>query len=184
MTDQRGEHPDRQFLFLQELVAEHATISGDIIEVGTHTWAIHGSIAVDGDVIMAEYDTPDQARLALGKLSPADPKPMPHDESTGPSPDPVEPRLPHALHLQKGEEVKIVSRGFEGRRRQPGDGLVPPGQYLVEDFPVLTAGPTPFTPRRIGTSRSSTRQGPWLRAGPGTSSEGCPPRRRPSTSTV
>ena len=37
----------------------------------------------------------------------------------------------------------IVSRGFQGRRRQPGAGLVPPGQYVVEDFPVLTAGPTP-----------------------------------------
>ena len=49
--------------------------------------------------------------------------------------------------LQRGEEVKIVSRGFEGRRRQPGSGLIPPGQYLVEDFPVLTAGPTPFTQR-------------------------------------
>jgi DMSO/TMAO reductase YedYZ molybdopterin-dependent catalytic subunit len=37
----------------------------------------------------------------------------------------------------------IVNRGFQGRRRQPGAGLVPPGQYLVDDFPVLTAGPTP-----------------------------------------
>jgi DMSO/TMAO reductase YedYZ molybdopterin-dependent catalytic subunit len=41
--------------------------------------------------------------------------------------------------------MRIVSRGFEGRRRQPGDGLVPPGQYVVEDFPVLSAGPTPAT---------------------------------------
>jgi DMSO/TMAO reductase YedYZ molybdopterin-dependent catalytic subunit len=40
----------------------------------------------------------------------------------------------------------IVNRGFEGRRRQPGAGLIPPGQYLVDDFPVLTAGPTPYTP--------------------------------------
>ena len=37
----------------------------------------------------------------------------------------------------------IVNRGFVGRRRQPGAGPVPPGQYVVEDFPVLTAGPTP-----------------------------------------
>jgi DMSO/TMAO reductase YedYZ molybdopterin-dependent catalytic subunit len=42
--------------------------------------------------------------------------------------------------------MRIVSRGFEGRRRQPGDGLVPPGQYVVDDFPVLSAGPTPSTP--------------------------------------
>jgi DMSO/TMAO reductase YedYZ molybdopterin-dependent catalytic subunit len=42
-----------------------------------------------------------------------------------------------------------VSRGF--RRRppagQPGqEGRVPPGQYVTEDFPVLSAGPTPRTP--------------------------------------
>ncbi len=39
----------------------------------------------------------------------------------------------------------IVNPGFAGRRRQPGAGLIPPGQYLVDDFPVLTAGPTPET---------------------------------------
>jgi DMSO/TMAO reductase YedYZ molybdopterin-dependent catalytic subunit len=39
--------------------------------------------------------------------------------------------------------VAIVSRGFHGRRGQPGAGLVPPGQYVVDDFPVLSAGPTP-----------------------------------------
>src|SRR5690606_21287412 len=42
--------------------------------------------------------------------------------------------------------VAVVSRGFQGRRRQPGAGLVPPGQYLVDDFPVLSAGPTPEVP--------------------------------------
>jgi DMSO/TMAO reductase YedYZ molybdopterin-dependent catalytic subunit len=41
--------------------------------------------------------------------------------------------------------MPIVSRGFQGRRHQPGAGLVPPGQYLVDDFPVLSAGPTPDT---------------------------------------
>jgi DMSO/TMAO reductase YedYZ molybdopterin-dependent catalytic subunit len=40
----------------------------------------------------------------------------------------------------------IVNRGFTGKRRQPGAGLIPPGQYPVEDFPVLTAGPTPAVP--------------------------------------
>jgi DMSO/TMAO reductase YedYZ molybdopterin-dependent catalytic subunit len=35
----------------------------------------------------------------------------------------------------------IVSPGFSGRRRSAPD--LPPGQYLVDDFPVLTAGPTP-----------------------------------------
>jgi DMSO/TMAO reductase YedYZ molybdopterin-dependent catalytic subunit len=39
--------------------------------------------------------------------------------------------------------MAIVSRGFQGRRRQPGAGLIPPGQDIVEDFPVLSAEPTP-----------------------------------------
>jgi DMSO/TMAO reductase YedYZ molybdopterin-dependent catalytic subunit len=38
-----------------------------------------------------------------------------------------------------------VSRGFVGRR--PAESSrVPPGQYLTRDFPVLSAGPTPYTP--------------------------------------
>jgi DMSO/TMAO reductase YedYZ molybdopterin-dependent catalytic subunit len=35
----------------------------------------------------------------------------------------------------------IVSPGFSGRRR--GGVELPPGQYLTEGFPVLSAGPTP-----------------------------------------
>jgi DMSO/TMAO reductase YedYZ molybdopterin-dependent catalytic subunit len=41
----------------------------------------------------------------------------------------------------------FISRGFRGRRREEAAGeRVPPGQYLVDDFPVLSAGPTPHTP--------------------------------------
>ena len=38
--------------------------------------------------------------------------------------------------------MAIVSRGFKGRGRS-SDPDLPPGQYLVTDFPVLSAGPTP-----------------------------------------
>lgn len=42
---------------------------------------------------------------------------------------------------------QFVSRGFVGKRRQPEKAdRVPPGQYLTNDFPVLSAGPTPFIP--------------------------------------
>jgi DMSO/TMAO reductase YedYZ molybdopterin-dependent catalytic subunit len=45
------------------------------------------------------------------------------------------------------DSVPIVSRGFRGRRRDDVEsGRVPPGQYTVDDFPVLSAGPTPHTP--------------------------------------
>jgi DMSO/TMAO reductase YedYZ molybdopterin-dependent catalytic subunit len=40
-----------------------------------------------------------------------------------------------------------ISRGFRGRpRHQVDPSRVPPGQYVVRDFPVLSAGPTPRTP--------------------------------------
>ena len=43
--------------------------------------------------------------------------------------------------------MAFVSRGFRGRRRIPDEsGRVPPGQYVTDDFPVLSAGPTPHTP--------------------------------------
>jgi DMSO/TMAO reductase YedYZ molybdopterin-dependent catalytic subunit len=35
----------------------------------------------------------------------------------------------------------VFTRGFSGRGRS--DDKLPPGQYLTEDFPVLSAGPTP-----------------------------------------
>jgi DMSO/TMAO reductase YedYZ molybdopterin-dependent catalytic subunit len=40
-----------------------------------------------------------------------------------------------------------ISRGFRGRRRGDVDPTrLPPGQYMTNDFPVLSAGPTPQTP--------------------------------------
>src|SRR5688500_18707027 len=43
--------------------------------------------------------------------------------------------------------MSLINPGFRGRRsRQPGGGLIPPGQHLVDGFPVLSAGPTPHTP--------------------------------------
>jgi DMSO/TMAO reductase YedYZ molybdopterin-dependent catalytic subunit len=40
--------------------------------------------------------------------------------------------------------VGFISRGFKGRRRDNvSTSRLPPGQYPVTDFPVLSAGPTP-----------------------------------------
>lgn len=41
----------------------------------------------------------------------------------------------------------MVTRGFTGRPRRTEDA-VPPGQYVTDDFPVLTAGPTQHVPNR------------------------------------
>jgi hypothetical protein len=38
--------------------------------------------------------------------------------------------------------MRVVNSGFTGRRAQPGVGLVPPGQYVVEDcFVTFTTRP-------------------------------------------
>ncbi|MGA7148154.1 MAG: sulfite oxidase-like oxidoreductase [Microbacterium sp.] len=46
--------------------------------------------------------------------------------------------------------MAVFSRGFGPRRRESNQQL-PPGQYLTDDFPVLSAGPTP----RIDTAEWS-----------------------------
>jgi len=38
--------------------------------------------------------------------------------------------------------MAVVTRGFGGRRPEP-EHQIPPGQFVVQDFPVLSAGPTP-----------------------------------------
>jgi DMSO/TMAO reductase YedYZ molybdopterin-dependent catalytic subunit len=58
----------------------------------------------------------------------------------------------------------IVSPGFHGRRR--GDQKLPPGQYLVTDFPVLSAGPTPRVDTgswrfRLQTETGQVREWDW-----------------------
>jgi DMSO/TMAO reductase YedYZ molybdopterin-dependent catalytic subunit len=38
--------------------------------------------------------------------------------------------------------VSIINTGFGGHRHEP-DSRIPPGQYETDEFPVLSAGPTP-----------------------------------------
>jgi hypothetical protein len=68
MDPTHGEQSDRQLPFLLELIQEKAVVAGDVTQISTHTWAIHGYIPVDGDVIMAEFDDYDQARHVLEEL--------------------------------------------------------------------------------------------------------------------
>lgn len=51
------------------LLAHHSNVAGDIIEITEHAWAIHGAIAVDGDVILAEFTTAEEARAVLARLA-------------------------------------------------------------------------------------------------------------------
>ena len=60
--------------------------------------------------------------------------------------------------------MAFVSRGFRGRRRDPAEsGRVPPGQHTVDDFPVLSAGPTPHTPLEEWTFSIVASSGDFLR---------------------
>lgn len=57
------------------------------------------------------------------------------------------------------------SPGFQGRGRRPADRL-PPGQYPTEQFPVLSAGPTPKVPTAtweftLTTERGATHRWSW-----------------------
>ncbi|HEX2170993.1 MAG TPA: sulfite oxidase-like oxidoreductase [Dehalococcoidia bacterium] len=42
--------------------------------------------------------------------------------------------------------MAFITRGFRGRRSDGPASRIPPGQYATDDFPVLSAGPTPCTP--------------------------------------
>src|SRR5437867_4010952 len=54
-------------------------------------------------------------------------------------------RLPGRRILRDTQHLMgFISRGFKGKRRDTASSSrVPPGQYVVNDFPVLSAGPTP-----------------------------------------
>ena len=55
---------------LERLLDERVHVAGDVVEVSRGVWAIHGSIPVDGDVILAEFAVPDEARSLLDRLGP------------------------------------------------------------------------------------------------------------------
>ena len=76
-NDPHGGRPDTELQFLRALDEETASIAGDVLQVGSNVWAIHGSIPVDGEVLLAEFDSLDQATRLLGELS----RTMGHDES-------------------------------------------------------------------------------------------------------
>ena len=70
MNHQSANHPDNQLQFLRDLVEENASIAGDVVQLGDNLWAIHGFIPVDCDVLMAEFNSYDEATNTLEQLSP------------------------------------------------------------------------------------------------------------------
>jgi hypothetical protein len=62
--------PDPSLRLLEQLLDARAYVAGDVLEVSLGVWAIHGSIPVDGEVILAEFALPDEARSVLERLGP------------------------------------------------------------------------------------------------------------------
>jgi hypothetical protein len=61
---------DRRLRLLEQLIDQRVPIAGDVLEVSLGVWAIHGSIPVDGEVILAEFSLADEARSVLDQLGP------------------------------------------------------------------------------------------------------------------
>jgi hypothetical protein len=61
---------DPRFRLLEQLIDQRARVAGDVLEVSVGVWAIHGSIPVDGEVILAEFSVLDEARSVLDQLRP------------------------------------------------------------------------------------------------------------------
>jgi len=61
---------DRQDI--QALIDEHFPFDCNIIPVAPNTWAIHGSIPVGGEAILAEFGNEADAEAALALLSAAE----------------------------------------------------------------------------------------------------------------
>jgi hypothetical protein len=66
----RGDHDRVDLQFLATLLSTNADVAGDVVQINAHTWAIHGSIPVDGEVLLAEYEDPADAADALHRIAP------------------------------------------------------------------------------------------------------------------
>jgi hypothetical protein len=69
MREQHHDEADPEQRIVRELIDEHVHVSCNVVVIDDHTWAIHGLIAVDGDVILAEFDDPAAAESVLGQHS-------------------------------------------------------------------------------------------------------------------
>ena len=68
MTAEFDPRENPEFRIIEELIDEHVRVDCNLIQIDDQTWAIHGSIAVDGQVIMAEFTNQSDAELALERI--------------------------------------------------------------------------------------------------------------------
>ncbi len=68
-----GSHHEHDTDLSVELAKQPVEIDQDVIEIDEDSWAIHGRIAYDGEVIVAEFASEEEAWTALEGLVPPDP---------------------------------------------------------------------------------------------------------------
>jgi hypothetical protein len=68
MNNGLGEQSSAHRRVIEDLIQVQARVARDVIQITPSTWAIHGPIAVDGEVIMAEFSSRDAAYVAIDQL--------------------------------------------------------------------------------------------------------------------
>jgi hypothetical protein len=72
MSERRALSP-ADLRVVEELIAEHLEASCDVVLITEGTWAIHGLVAYQGEMILAEFEDRETAMLALLELAAASP---------------------------------------------------------------------------------------------------------------
>lgn len=65
----RDLRPDRRDELLDALIEECVEFDHEVIALDHHTWAIHGRIAYDGEVIAVTYPSEAAARAGLTRVA-------------------------------------------------------------------------------------------------------------------
>ena len=81
------ELPAPEERIVQELIGARLYASCELVPIDEQTWAIRGSIAYEGEVILAEFDNLRDARAALDELEAAGLTPPRSDPGTRPRED-------------------------------------------------------------------------------------------------
>ena len=81
MTTHQPQQQGLDLKVLQDLIDENFPFDCDLIEIDPHTWAIHGSIPVAGESILAEFGNRADGEAALELLAAAEHQPAPDGAS-------------------------------------------------------------------------------------------------------
>jgi hypothetical protein len=72
MNEETSERANSDLRIIEELIDEHIQVACNLVLIDGHTWAIHATIAVDGEVIVAEFGSKADAEKALARIAAAE----------------------------------------------------------------------------------------------------------------